>query len=169
MPTEDLYTTKDVERIRKLLTEEQENCCAITGIELAPKQHCLDHAHDENQFIRGVAHRQSNAALGRFENVYKQYLSYWYPGKLSDFLRQCAAYLEKSPDDRYRHPGWIKKAKTKFNALSERQKDKVLVDLGYEKGSNSKQRKDIFDKLVLDRKLGYDTIREAIQAAKEEL
>lgn len=169
MPTEDLYTTKDVERIRKLLTDEQENRCAITGIELAPTQHCLDHAHDEEQYVRGVAHRQSNAALGKLEGVYTRYLSYWYPGKLSDFLRQCAAYLEKLPDDRYRHPGWIKKAKTKFGALNEKQKDKVLIDLGYEKGVNSKQRKDIFAKVVLDRKLGYDTIREAIQAAKEEL
>lgn len=167
--TEDLYTTKDVERIRKLLTEEQENRCAITGLELAPKQHCLDHAHDEEQYVRGVAHRQANAALGKVENIYLRYLSYWYPGKLSDFLRQCAAYLEQPADSRYRHNGWIKKAKTKFNALNEKQKDKVLVDLGHEKGVNSKQRKDIFAKVVLDRKLGYDTIREAIQAAKEEL
>lgn len=164
--TEDLYTAKDVERVRKFLTEEQNNCCAITSIELAPKQHCLDHAHDENQFVRGVAHRQANSALGKLEGVYTRYLSYWYPGKLSDFLRQCAAYLEQPHDERFRHNGWIKKAKTMFNALNEKQKDQVLKELGYDTGSNGKQRKEIFAKLVLDRSLGYDTIRKTIKEAQ---
>lgn len=167
--TQDLYTTKDVEVVRKKLTEEQENCCAITGLEIPTKQHVLDHAHDDLQLVRGVLHRQVNSCIGSLENLHKRYLSYWYPGKLSDFLRQCAAYLEKEQDTRYRHPGWIKKVKTQFNQLNSKQQDKVLTDLGYEKGNNSKIRKEIFAKVVLDRTLGYDTIRSTIFSAKEEL
>lgn len=167
--TQDLYTSKDVEIVRKKLTEEQENCCAVTGLEIPPKQHVLDHAHDDKQYVRGVLHRQSNACLGKIENLHTRYLSYWYPGKLSDFLRQCAAYLEKQEDTRYRHNGWLKKVKTLFNQLNAKQQDKVLVDLGYEKGNNSKARKEIFAKVVLDRTLGYDTIRSTIFSAKEEL
>lgn len=156
--TEDLYTVNDVKRVRELLTEEQDNRCAITMIELAPKQHCLDHNHDETQFVRGVAHRQANAALGRIENLYTRYLSYWYPGKLSDFLRQCAAYLEKDPDSRYRHNGWIKKVQTLFNSLSEGQKGSVLKELGLQ-GVNSKERKELFKKAVLSREYSYETLR----------
>ena len=140
------------------MTEEQENYCAITGLPIPPKQHCLDHNHDETQFVRGVAHRQANAALGKVENIYTRYLSYWYPGKLSDFLRQCAAYLEKDPDPRYRHNGWIKKVQTLFNSLSEGQKASVLKELGLQ-GVNSKERKELFKKAVLSREYSYETLR----------
>ena len=166
--TEDLYTVNDIKRVREILTEEQDNRCAITGLEIPPKQHCLDHIHNDEQYVRGVAHRQANAALGKVENIYTRYLSYWYPGKLSDFLRQCAAYLEKGADTRYRHNAWLKKVKVWFNKLNAKQQDQVLTNLGYEKGTNLKQRRDIFAKLVLDRNLGYATIRTMIQIVQEE-
>lgn len=165
--TEDLYTTKDVERVRKLLTEEQENLCAITGLEIPPKQHCLEHAHDNQQYVRGVAHRQANAALGKIEHLHTRYLSYWYPGKLSDFLRQCAAYLEKPPDPRYRHPGWIKKIQTLFNSLTESQKESILQALN-STGKNSKERKEAFKKIVLSREHSYEKLRELIILEKRE-
>jgi hypothetical protein len=38
MTTQDLYTVADVKRVRELLTKEQDNCCAITGLEIPPKQ-----------------------------------------------------------------------------------------------------------------------------------
>lgn len=164
--TEDLYTVADVKRVRELLTVEQGNCCAITGLEIPVKQHCLDHVHDTTQYVRGVAHRQGNAALGKIENLYVRYLSYWYPDTLSTFLRQCAEYLEKAPDSRYRHNGWIKVVKVAFNKLKASEQDLVLTSLGYEKGSNLKDRKAKFAKLVLDRNLGYDTITKKIKEVK---
>lgn len=165
--TEDLYTIKDVKRVRDLLTEEQENRCAITGLEIPPKQHCLEHAHDANQYVRGVAHRQANAALGKIENLYVRYLRYWYPGKLSDFLRQCAAYLEQESDSRFRHPGHIKKICTMFNSLTEKQKETILQSM-HETGSNSKQRKELFKKLVLSRLYSYEFLKESIINLKEQ-
>jgi len=165
--TEDLYTANDVKRVREKLTKEQNNKCKITSIEIPPKQHCLDHAHDMDQFVRGVAHRQANAALGKVENLYVRYLSYWYPGKLSDFLRQCAAYLEAHPDARYRHNGWIKKIHTLFNSLTEGQKESVLKQLN-RTGSNGKQRKEEFKKAVLSRDYSYEYLRELILTEKKE-
>jgi len=165
--TEDLYTANDVKRVREKLTKEQNNKCKITSIEIPPKQHCLDHAHDMDQFVRGVAHRQANAALGKVENLYVRYLSYWYPGKLSDFLRQCAAYLEAHPDTRYRHNGWIKKIHTLFNSLTEGQKESVLKQLN-RTGSNGKQRKEEFKKAVLSRDYSYGYLRELILTEKKE-
>jgi len=165
--TEDLYTIKDVKRVRDLLTKEQENRCAITGLEIPPKQHVLDHVHDSNQYVRGVAHRQANAALGKIENLHVRYLSYWYPGKLSDFLRQCAAYLEQDTDTRFRHPGHIKKICSIFNTLTEKQKEAILQAL-QETGSNSKQRKEVFKKLVLSRKYSYEHLKELILTLKEQ-
>lgn len=161
--TEDLYTVADVKRVREILTKEQDNCCAITGLPIQIKQHCLDHNHDNTQHVRGVAHRQANAALGKIENLYVRYLSYWYPDTLSTFLRQCADYLEKEPDTRYRHNGWIKVVKVRFNKLKASQQDEVLVALGSQKGNNLKDRKEKFAKIVLDRSLGYDKILTCIQ------
>ena len=167
MPTEDLYTTKDVERIRKLLVCEQGGIDPILQVPFKEPP-CLDHDH-ETQLVRGALGRNSNAFEGKVYNAFIRCLRWQTNLTFTEVLKNLVTYLEKDCEISAYHPAWIKKAKTKFNALSEKQKDKVLVDLGYEKGTNSKQRKDIFAKLVLDRKLGYDTIREAIQAAKEEL
>ena len=167
MPTEDLYTTKDVERVRKLLVGEQGGIDPILQVPFKEPP-CLDHDH-ETQLVRGALGRNSNAFEGKVYNAFVRCLRWQTDLSLIEVLKNLVLYLEKGCSVSAYHPAWIKKAKTKFNALNEKQKDKVLVDLGYEKGGNSKQRKDIFAKVVLDRKLGYDTIREAIQAAKEEL
>ena len=72
-----LRSPKDVQQVREQLLKEQGGIDAITGLEIPPKQAVLDHCH-ETQFVRAVASRQSNAALGKLENVYARYLKWWY-------------------------------------------------------------------------------------------
>jgi hypothetical protein len=165
--TIDLYNTADVKKVRELLTKEQDNKCAITGLEIPVKQHVLDHAHDETQFVRGVLHRQVNAFAGKAENAYTRLIAWWYPNDLPTLLRECADYLEKEPDGKYRHNGWIKKINTEFNKLKEAHKDVVIVALGQTKGKNGAERKKLFQKAVLTREFTYDTIRALILELKE--
>jgi len=167
---EDLYTVKDVQRVRELLLKEQHNLDLITHLLIPPKQACLDHRHDSEQLVRGVLHRQSNAVLGKLEGVWTRYLSYWYPHDLPTFLRQAADYLEdteRNHDKRYRHPNWIKKVKTFYNALNAKQQNQVLVKLSSPEGSNPVKRKELFAKVILQRELGYDKIQSVIQQVKE--
>ena len=165
--TIDLYNTTDVKKVRELLTKEQDNKCAVTGLDIPAKQHVLDHAHDETQFVRGVLHRQVNAFAGKAENAYTRLIAWWYPNDLPTLLRECADYLEKEPDGRYRHNGWIKKINTEFNKLKESHKDVVLVALGQTKGKNGAERKKLFQKAVLTKQFSYDTIRALILELKE--
>lgn len=165
--TVDLYNTADVKKVREQLTKEQDNKCAVTGLDIPTKQHVLDHAHDDTQFVRGVLHRQVNAFAGKAENAYTRLIAWWYPNDLPTLLRECADYLEKQPDGRYRHNGWIKKINTEFNKLKEAHKDVVLVALGQTKGKNGAERKKLFQKAVLTREFTYDTIRALILELKE--
>lgn len=167
MTTVDLYNTADVKKVREQLTKEQKNKCAVTGLDIPTKQHVLDHAHDDTQFVRGVLHRQVNAFAGKAENAYTRLIAWWYPNDLPTLLRECADYLEKQPDGRYRHNGWIKKINTEFNKLKEAHKDVVLVALGQTKGKNGVERKKLFQKAVLTREFTYDTIRALILELKE--
>lgn len=167
--TEDLYTVKDVQRVRELLLKEQNGLDLITNLIIPQKSACLDHVHNDEQLVRGVLHRQSNAVLGKLEGVWTRYLSYWYPHDLPTFLRQAADYLEnteRNPDKRYRHPNWIKKLKTMFNALNASQQNKVLEKLGVPQGSNPSKRKEIFAKVILDREKGFEYIRGVIDTVK---
>lgn len=164
--TTDLYTVADVKRIRDLLAKEQHGLCKVTG-HLLEKQAVLDHAHDEDQLVRGVLHRQVNAFAGKTENAYDRLLGWWYPEPLYVILRHLADYLEdceKNPT-KYRHPGWIKKINTKFNKLKEPSKDSVLESLGQPRGSNAKQRKELFRKSVLSRQFGYEFLKTVIKKA----
>jgi hypothetical protein len=104
-------------------------------------------------------------ALGKLENLAVRYL-YWYPHGLPAFLRACADYLEKPHDRRWRHVGWLKKAQTMFNKLTEPQKKAVLRELGQFEGSNAKERKMLFQKALLTKKFSFDTIRETINNTK---
>jgi len=156
--TVDLYNAADVKKVREFLTNEQNNKCAVTGIEIAAKQHVTDHAHDETQLVRGVLHRQTNSFLGKAENAFVRLIAWWYPNDLPTLLRECAEYLEKEPDLRYRHNGWIKKINTKFNKLKESQKDSVLAKLGKPPGKNAVERKKMFQSAVLTKKFSYSVI-----------
>lgn len=160
-----LYTAADVKKVRELILKKQNGYCALTKEIIPAKQAVLDHSHKSN-YVRAVLHRQANAALGKIENLYVRYLSYWYNGTLPQFLRECAEYLEQDHAQDYLHPGWLKSIKTKFNKLNSRQKEFVLVYFGYSCGKNDKERKDIFAKLVLNRSLDYKTILAKIGEAQ---
>ena len=145
---EHLYTTKDVARVRDKLYKEQGGIDLITGLEIPDKQAVLDHCHD-SQFVRAVLHRQTNAVLGKIENLEMRFLSWWFDGTLSDFLRGCADYLDKEHEQKYLHPAFIKKLQVQFNKLNEKQKQNVLSYFGEDNGVNSVQRKLTFKKFVL--------------------
>ena len=166
--TIDLYNTTDVKHVREQLTKEQNNKCLVTGLDIPPKQHVLDHAHDDDQFVRGVLHRQVNAFLGKAENAYTRLMQWWYPNDLPTLMRECANYLEREQDTRYRHTMWIKKINTAFNKLKSSEKDQLLELMGLEKGKNDTERKKIFQKGILTREYGYDTIRQLIGEIKNE-
>ena len=163
--TRSLYSTKDVQEVRQLLTQEQRGLDRLTGLLIEDKQYCLDHCHSTMK-VRGVLNRQSNSALGVFENVYKRYLGYWYPHDLQTFLRSSADYLDKKEDTRYYHPAWQKKIVTLFNRLTTKQQDTVLQYFNQPKGSNSVQRKESFKKVISDKSLGFDVIRNVILQVK---
>lgn len=160
--TKDLYTTSDVKKVREALLLEQNNLDSVTGLEIPQKQAVLDHCHN-SQYVRAVLHRQVNASLGKIENLWIRYLKHWYPYDLSTFLRQCADYIEKEPDKRFYHPGWIKKVNASFNKLSAKEQDRVLTALGSVKGSNSTQRKELFKRKLLTKSFSFDTIKSFIE------
>ena len=167
MSTLDLYTASDIKKIRDSLAIEQNGNDAITGLPLKSGRSCADHAHDDEQLVRGVLLHEVNAFLGKIENAHKRHINYWLKDRtLAQLLRQVANYLEKPKDSRYRHNGWIKKINTWFNALSESQKKLVLKELGQPEGSNAKERKALFQRALLTKQHGYDTIRSTINKVK---
>lgn len=163
---EDLYTVKDVARVRELLLKQQNNLDACTLLEMPIKQACLDHMHDDEQLVRGVLHRQVNSYIGKLENNFVRMLGWWYPNDLPTFLEQAANYLRREPLP-FRHPHWQKKVKTLFNSLSASQQNEVLSQLESPQGSNPAKRKELFSKIILTRTLGYETIRDVINQVKE--
>ena len=164
--TKSLYNTKDVADVRTALTLEQKGLDRLTKLPIAPKQHCLDHCH-KTMRVRGVLDRQSNAALGVLENAFKRYLGYWYPHDLQTFLRASADYLDREEDTRWYHSAWQKRIVSLFNKLPTKQQDTVLQYFNQPKGSNSVQRKESFKKIVADKSLGFDTIRNVINDVKD--
>lgn len=162
--TQSLYTQTDIKRVREQLLAEQEFQDALTGL-MIENSGALDHCH-KSQLVRGVLSSRANLALGKLEGIKVRYL-YDYPYDLPTFLRQAADYLESRNDERWYHSGWIKRVTADYNKLNEAQKDLVLHDLGYPKGSNGKERKERFKQLVLNRDLGYEKIRDAINNVKE--
>lgn len=162
-----LYTTKDVQKVREQLYKEQEGIDPITGLTIPEKQKVLDHDHS-NHYVRAVLHRQTNAVLGKIENLWTRYLSWWFTGTLSDFLRGCADYIEKEHPKEYLHPAFIKSLQVQFNKLNEKQKQNVLSHYGLEKGCNTKERRVIFKKFILKRTHSMDEILEVIQKEKQD-
>ena len=166
--TIDLYTQADIKRVREELLKEQNNKDILTGLDIPSGKQVCDHAHDSDNYVRGVIHRNTNSALGRIENVWTRDLSWWYDKDLPTFLRQCSDYLERKKDTRYRHNSWIRTVKVQFNKLSASQQNEVLKTLGSITGSNPKTRKELFAKVVMDRSLGYDVILSTIKDIKNE-
>lgn len=166
--TTDLYNTSDVQKIRIELTKEQNNKCLVTGLDIPVKQHVLDHAHDDTQLVRGVLHRQVNAFLGKAENAYTRLIKWWYPNDLPTLMRECADYLEREQDTRYRHTGWIRKVNTEFRKLKESEKDQVLLLMNSVKGKNGKERNLLFQQAILTRDFDYVTILQYIRSVRNE-
>jgi hypothetical protein len=166
--TTDLYSQKDVNKVREQLYKEQNRKCLCTDLEIPEDACVLDHSHDDQQYVRGVLHRQVNAAIGKIENLYVRMLSFWYPYDLPTFLKQVAEYLsKKEPDTRYRHPGWLKKVSTKFCKLNAQQQLQILQQLteGNPGTKNISQRKALFIKLIRQRKLPAAKIYELLEKA----
>ena len=153
-PTQDLYTTADVKRVREFLFSEQEGYDACTGLDLPPEKACLDHDHT-SQLVRGVLHRNVNALIGVLENNYKRHLNSWYPYDLPSFLRLAADYLEKEDDLRWFHPSWIKRLTTDFNALKEGDKKALLSEMGASSGINLTERKKLFKEVIISKKYTF--------------
>lgn len=155
-----LFTVKDVKATRERLLKEQHGTCAVTRLNLESKDSVLDHDHDTS-LVRAVLHRQVNAFLGKLENNYKRLIKWWCDIPLADLLRLYADYLEdkeKNPGTVY-HPGWIKKSKTEFNKLNEKQKSALLKSMNLEDASNSAERKKIFAKALTSKKFNFDEIK----------
>lgn len=171
--TVDLYTATDVAKVRELLLREQGGKCAILSIPIkgSNRTPVLDHKHDDEQLVRAVLERETNAFVGVIENAYKRFLGYWLTLPLPEVLNRTAAYLERfegTPDRRYRHPHWQKKLQTKFNALTSKQKDYVLSELGHlSKCKNDTERKKVFTKVLKIKDLGYNTILACINLARK--
>lgn len=162
-----LYNTKDVTRIREILKQQQNNIDPITGLEIPPKQAVLDHCH-QTQYVRAVLHRQSNAVLGKIENLWKRYLSWWYTGTLSDFLRGCADYLDTEHQQEYIHPSFMKMLQVRFNKLNEGKKQEFLLKVNEEKGCNGTQRKLLFKKFLLKRTYTMKQVEDLLKEIENE-
>jgi hypothetical protein len=165
--TEDLYSPADVKRVREKLAKEQDHLDLATELELSLGRAVLDHKHDSEQFVRGVLLHEVNSFLGKIENAHKRHMNYWCKDvTLAQLLRRLANYLERPVDKRYRHPGWLAKAKTLFNSLNESQKKAVLVELNQSEGSNGKERVALFNKALLTKKFSFATIQTIINNKK---
>lgn len=163
-----LYTAKDVSSLRKLLYNEQLGIDPILQESIEFTSSVLDHDH-ESQRVRKVLHRQTNSFEGKVYNAYLRCLKWVTEKDLPSILRSLADYydLHENANNSPFHPGWQKKVSSMFNKLNESQKDKLLVSLGFSKGSNVKERKALFRAATLDRDLGYLKIKEAITKVKE--
>lgn len=144
-----LRTSADVKTVRESLLKEQTNLDMITSLPIENGKAVLDHNHDTH-LVRAVLHRQTNAALGKIENLHKRYLAYWCDLPLPEFLRLCAKYLELNHKHPYYHPGWIREIKSKFNKLNAEKQKEFLLHYGYHRDStqNSEARKKALTKIV---------------------
>lgn len=164
--TKSLYTATEVKQYKEEQIKLQSGIDPILGIEFPKGTICQDHDH-LTQHCRAALHLQSNAWEGKVVNAYTRCLKWLTDVPLPTLLRNLANYLEQDYSANAYHPSWMKSCKTRFNALSAKQQDAVLESLVYPKGTNLKQRKEIFSKLVLDRNIGYDKLISVINNVKE--
>ena len=160
--TQDLYTATDVKKEKQRLLKDQRGIDPILKEEIQEKDAVCDHCH-VTQHTRAALHRQTNAFEGLVFNAYKRCLEWLTDKPLSDILRNLADYVEKDYSNNPYHNGWVKRVSVDFNKLKESSKDNVLVQLGQPKGSNAKQRKELFRKAVLSRKFGYEMLKSILE------
>lgn len=157
--SESLYTTNDVKKVREKLLEEQDGKDLATGLEIPKGQAVLDHNHS-TQYVRGVLHRQTNAVLGKIENLWTRYLGWWYNGTLPEFLRKLADYLERPDNQHYVHPGWIKRVSIDFGKLGAYAQTCVLKEMSVDANpKNATERRKLFQKTIVKNKLKYEFVK----------
>lgn len=160
-----LYTASDIKKVKDELVKQQKG---IDPILKEPFKEVVATDHDHSsQHIRSALNRNTNAFEGLVVNAYKRCLQWLTDKPLPEILRNLADYLEKDYSHNPYHPHWIKRVKIDFNKLKESDKDSVLIELGSVVGKNGTERKKLFQKVVLDRKLGYETIRDVIHKKGE--
>jgi len=162
--TQDLYTPNDIKKVREQLAKEQDYKDLITGTELRGSRPVVDHAHDSDQYVRGVLLHTTNTFVGNIENAYKRHMAWWLDElTLSDLLRNTAEYLERPPDKRFRHNGWIRVVQIAFNKASAKQQNAILEALGESQGGNLAERKKLLKKAILKRQHGYEEVLRIIK------
>lgn len=163
--SESLYNTNNVKTVREKILKEQDGKDLLTGLEIPSGQAVLDHNH-KTQYVRGVLHRQTNAVLGKIENLWTRYLAYWYEDTLANFLRKCADYLERNDDIRYVHPGWLKRVTTDFKKLNVQKQRYVLENMHVtEVPSNAISRIKSFQSRLKTKKYSYEQVKKLIGEA----
>jgi len=168
--TRDLYSVTDIQEVRQLLAKEQGNKDMLTGTSLEGRRAVLDHNHDDEQLVRGVLSHEVNAFIGKIENAYKRHIKYWLDMPLEELLDLSSKFIHKTkhyPDYRFRHNGWIKKIKTKFNNLNAKQKQEVLAKLGLSTGNNDLVRKKLFADCIKSKKYTFEQLSNIIKNTKE--
>ena len=162
--TQDLYTPNDIKKVREQLAKEQDYKDLITGTELRGARPVADHAHDSDQYVRGVLLHTTNAFVGVIENAYKRHISWWLDDiTLPELLRNTAEYLERPPDKRFRHNGWIRVVQIAFNKASAKQQNAILEALGSKQGGNLAERRKLLKKAIMQREKGCDEIMKIIR------
>lgn len=161
-----LYTQKEIKEFRDEQIKKQKGIDPITK-EPFKETVAQDHCH-QTQHCRGALNRNSNAFEGLVVNAYTRCLKWLTDIPLPDILRNLADYLEVDYSNNPFHVGWMKRVKTDFNKLSASQMKQVLQHFNKPDGKNLKDRKKIFAEIVLQRDLGYDTIRNVINQVKEQ-
>lgn len=155
-----LYNQADIKKVRKELLIKQSYVDDATQIALDEKDAVLDHDH-KTQYVRGVLHRQVNVMLGKIENSYRRYMSYWHkPFSMPMLLRELADYVEKheANNSGILHPRWIKKACTQFNKLKESDKNTVLHRMLLPEEKNSTKRKEAFKAALMSRNFQFENV-----------
>lgn len=164
---ENLYTTKDITRVREQLYNAQEGIDPILKEKIELSGSVLDHSH-VTQNCRATLHRQSNAFEGLVFNAYRRCLQWVTDKPLPEILRNLAEYLEGDYSNNPIHTGHLKRLQTDFNSLPEGGKKVILETLGSSQGGNSSERKTLFKSLLMKRKLTFEEVSKLIQLNKKE-
>ncbi len=163
--TKVLYTPSEVKIERKRLFDIQKGVDPILKQKLDFDESVCDHDHT-TQYCRAALHRQTNVFEGLVFNAYRRCLQWVTDKQLSDILRNLADYLDTDYSCNAIHANWQKKVFVWFNKLTANQQNEVLKTLGKQVGKNPAERKKYFKQVVLDRSLGYNTIRSTIERIK---
>lgn len=110
---------QQVKEYRELTLKQQNNKCALCGLDLELKDTVLDHNH-KTGYIRGALHRFCNTYLGALENnIARNKIT---PNQLSGIMQNAISYMQSSHPilhPTYRSPE-EKKQQAKIRAAKKR-------------------------------------------------